>query len=272
MAKKQKNFTVQDEIRRDRRMRQARQYRRARTNLRRLVTAALCIAVFLLLAVTVTVIVTRVQTVSVSGNLRYTDAALLEAAALDGEILPLVGEDTVYRRIAAVCPYVERIELIKTYPSAVEIVITETEAVYATETHGKWISLDRELRVMDVIEQADGLIRLLLPELQSALEGSRIAFADETADAFVLDMLSVFFPEGAPRFLSSLDLRDRYAIVGMVGEQAKILFGDYRDSDVKLRLAAEVLADAVAENSERTLIDVSEPSRASAQYDYKGDF
>lgn len=272
MAKNKENFTVRDEIRRDRRMRQARQYRRARTRLRRLTTVTLCIAVFLLLALTVAALVTRVQTVRVSGNTRYTDAVLLDAAALDGEILPLIGKESVYRRIAAVCPYVENIELVKTYPSAIEIVVTETEAAYATQMRGKWLSLDRDLRVMDAIENTEGLVCLLLPEMQSALEGSRIVFTNPADETFVAEMLSCFFPQGAPVLLTFLDLRDRYSIVGMVEEQAKILFGDYRDPDIKLRLAVEVLADAVAENSKRTLIDVSEPSRVSAQYDYKGEF
>lgn len=272
MAKKRENFTVQDEIQRDRRMRRARQYRRARTRLQRWVTAVLCITVFLLMVLTVTVVVTRVQTVRVSGNVRYTDLELLDAADLTGEILPLIGEDAVYKRIVAACPYVERVELVKTFPAAIELVVTETVAVYATETHGNWISLDGDLRVMDAIEKTDGLIRLFLPALQSAVEGNRIVFADAESEAFTMEMLSCFFPEGAPAFLTSLDIRNRYSIVGMVGEQAKILFGDYRDPDIKIRLAAEVLADAITENSSRTLIDVSEPSRASAQYDYKGEF
>ena len=272
MAKKSTNFTVQDEIRRDRRMRQAKKLRHARTRLRRGFTVVLCVAAFLILALTVTALVTRVQTVHVSGNLRYGDAELLEAAALTGEILPLLREESVYTRIVAVCPYVEKVELVKTYPAAVEIRVSETEAVYATQTHGRWLSLDASLRVMDSIESAGNLTVLRLPPVQSALEGSRLFFADTESDTFVTEMLTLFFPEGGERQLTALDLTDRYSIVGTVGESAKILFGDYRNMDVKLTLAQKILADAAAEASTRTLIDVSEPSRASAKYDYKGEF
>ncbi len=272
MARRRTNFTVQDEIRRDRRMRQTKNLRRARTRLQRFFTGTLCIGVFLLLAFTVTVIVTRVQTVSVSGNLRYSDTELLEAAAIDGEILPFLREENVYSRIVAVCPYVETVELVKTYPSAVEIRVRETESVYAAQVHGKWLSLDADLRVMDYMQTPAGLIVLQLPAVQSALEGSRLQFADTESDAFVTEMLDLFFPKGGEHMLTALDLTDRYSVVGMVGETAKILFGDYRNMDIKFTMAQKVLADAEAEASMRTLVDVSEPSRASAQYDYKGEF
>lgn len=272
MDRKNKNFTVQDEIRRNRKMRQARQLRHARSRMQRALAVILCLVVFLFLVLTITVLVTRVQTVTVRGNDRYNDAELLEAADITGEILPLLRAEVVYDRIAAVCPYVDRVQLVKTYPSTVEIVVTETEAIYATQTHGRWLSLDAGLRVMDYLEDVSALITLRMPEVQSALEGSRLVFADAESDGYVAGMLAVFFPEERELFLTALDMTDRYALVGMVGDEAKILFGDYQDLDVKVKMAKEILSDARAESSARTLIDVSEPSRASAQYDYKGEF
>lgn len=265
-------FTVQDEIRRDRRIRRAGQFRRARTRARRFMTALLCVAVCVLLVVAVAVAVTRVQTVSVSGNMRYTDNELLTASNAVGEILPLLREDTVYDRIAAMCPYVESVTLVKTYPTTLEIIVTETEAVYTAYARGRQMSLDAGLRVMDYTENTEGLILLELPEIQSALEGSRLVFAEEGSDTFVNEMLALFFAEGKTSLLTALDLTDRYAISGRVGDSAKIVFGDYKNIAVKLELAEQILADAAAEQSSRTLIDVSEPSRASAQYDYTGTF
>lgn len=266
------SFSVQDEIRRDRRMRRTSHVRRARSATQSILTAALCLVICVLLIIAVVCIVTRAASVTVSGNARYSDEEILTAADIDGDILPLLGEQAVYKRVAAACPYVESIELVKVYPSSVEIVVHETEPVYATRTHGRQLTLDKDLRVMDYTDNTDGLIGLSLPEFKNAVEGSRVVFADAESESFVLEMLDAFFGEKTTLAVTSLDLTDRYALTARVGDKAKILFGDYRNIDVKLTLAKKIMEDAEAAYSERTLIDVSEPSRASAQYDYNGEF
>ena len=266
------SFSVQDEIRRDRRMRRTSHVRRARSATQSVLTAVLCLTICVLLIIAVVCIVTRAATVTVSGNSRYADAEILTAADIDGDILPLLGEQAVYKRVAAACPYVESIELVKVYPSSVEIVVHETEPVYVTLTHGRQLTLDRDLRVMDFTDDADGLIRLSLPEFKNAVEGSRVVFADADSESFVLEMLDAFFGEKAALAVTALDLTDRYALTACIGDEVKIIFGDYRNIDVKLTLAKKILEDAEAAYSDRTLIDVSEPSRAGALYDYNGEF
>lgn len=266
-----KKFTVQDEIRRDRRIRQAGQLRKARTGVRRVLTALLCMAVCVCLVVAAAALVMRTQNVTVSGNARYSSEELLSAANVDGDVLPLIGEKQIYERLAERFPYVDSVQLMKTYPSTLEIVVRETEAVFATRVHGRSLSLDSRLRVMDYTEDIDGLIYLELPPVQTAIEGSRIVFAEQESDTFVSEMLSMFFP-GEERFLTALDLRDRYSITGRVENRAKIIFGDYRNVAQKLELAKSTLASAEEDYSKRTLIDVSATTFAAVQYEYQGEF
>jgi len=265
------NFTVHDEIRRDRRIRRAGQLRKARIGFRRFATALLCIGVCICLVVAVAALVMRTQTVVVSGNARYVSDELLLAADASGEILPLIREKKIYERIAGACPYVESVRLVKRYPSTLEIVVKETEAVFATCVRGQQLSLDRDLRVMDYTQDTEGLIRLELPEVQSAREGSRVVFAVEKDDNYVTEMLALFF-DGSTPFLTVLDLRDPYAITGRVEDRAKIIFGDYRSMEIKLALAKEALASAEADQSKRTLVDVSAANSAAVQIDYQGEF
>lgn len=266
-----KKFTVQDEIRRDRRIRQAGQLRKARTGVRRVLTALLCMAVCVCLVVAAAALVMRTQNVTVSGNARYSSEELLSAANVDGDVLPLIREKQIYERLAERFPYVDSVQLVKTYPSTLEIVVRETEAVFATRVHGRSLSLDSRLRVMDYTEDIDGLIYLELPPVQTAIEGSRIVFAEQESDTFVSEMLSMFFP-GEERFLTALDLRDRYSITGRVENRAKIIFGDYRNVAQKLELAKSTLASAEEDYSKRTLIDVSATTFAAVQYEYQGEF
>ena len=260
-------FSVQDEIRRDRRIRQTGRVRRVRNKANTFFTAVLCVAICILLIVAVGITVTRVKTVNVVGNLRYSAEEIQSAAKLDGEIMPLLGEKTVYRRISEVCPYVDSVELVKEYPSTLTVEVFETEAVFAVRTHDRTLTLDRALRVMDYTDNIYGLILLILPELRSAVEGKRIVFADEEMSEYVDGMLEQFVESNNAEWLTELDVTDRFALKGRAAN-ADIVFGDYKNIPEKLTMAEKLLSDAEAEYAKYAYIDVSVLSQASLKLEY----
>ena len=260
-------FSVQDEIRRDRRIRRAGRVRRVRSKANVFFTVALCVAICLLLIVAIGITVTRVKTVSVVGNLRYSAEEILSAAELDGEIMPLLGEKSVYRRISEVCPYVDGVELVKEYPSSLTVKVIETEAVFAVRTHERTLTLDKSLRVMDYTDNIDGLILLVLPELRSAVEGKRIVFADEDMASYVDGMLEQFIDSDNAEWLTELDVTDRFSLKGRAAN-AEIVFGDYKNIPEKLIMAGKLISDAEAEYAKYAYIDVSVLSQASLKLEY----
>ena len=253
-------FTVQDEIRRDRRVRRAGQYRRARRRTAPMVAVAVCVLLCLALL--------GGETVTIDGNVRYTDGEILAASGIHaGDSMLLIRKDKLLRKITALCPHVETIEIAKTYPSALTIRVTETGAVYFTQVRDRVCTLDASLRVIECTDAVDGLIELRLPEIKSAVEGSALVFADAEDDARVRTILETLGGADDVLALDCLDLRDRYNITAYAAGRAEILFGDAARLAVKLRIAREVYADALAEGSGGTRIDVSEPSRVSVSYD-----
>lgn len=261
-------FSVQDEIRRDRRMRRAGQYRRAKRRTAPLVAVLSCVLLCLALLGAAAALLLRVETVEVNGNVRYTDSEILEASGIRiGDSMLFISRDKLFRKIAAVCPHVEQLELEKNYPSAVTIRVTETGAVYFTQVRDRICTLDASLRVIECADATDGLIELCLPEVKSAIEGSSLVFADAADDARVRAALDVLGEADDVLALDCIDLRDRYNIAAYAAGRAEIQFGDAAKLDVKLRIARQVYADALAENSSGTRIDVSEPSRVSVSYD-----
>ena len=210
----------------------------------------------------------RVETVTVDGNVRYTDGEILTASGIHaGDSMLLIRKDKLLRKITALCPHVETIEIAKTYPSALTIRVTETGAVYFTQVRDRVCTLDASLRVIECTDAVDGLIELRLPEIKSAVEGSALVFADAEDDARVRTILETLGGADDVLALDCLDLRDRYNITAYAAGRAEILFGDAARLAVKLRIAREVYADALAEGSGGTRIDVSEPSRVSVSYD-----
>ncbi len=267
-------FTVQDEIKRNRRLRRNARLRKARAKTYKLFTALLCITVFLITAAAILFTVTRVDNVTVIGNARYSAEDILEAADVNGAIMPFLSDETVKKRVVAVCPYVNSIELNKKYPDTLEIVVTEAIAVYTAYVHDRQYSLDADLRVIDFTKSKDGLIELVLPEVELVVEGSRLRFYDDANNERIPDLLNEFFGGENALPLTSLDLKNRFSITAMIGEDTKINFGDYNDIKLKLNTAHQILAKAREKNSARTLINVSSFSGAgpSAVYDYKGEF
>ena len=261
-------FSVQDEIRRDRRVRRAGQYRRAKRRTAPLVAVLLCVLLCLALLGGAAALLLRVETVEVNGNVRYTDGEILEASGIRvGDSMLFIRRDKLFRKIAAVCPHVEQLELEKNYPSSVIIRVTETGAVYFTRVRDRICTLDASLRVIECTDATDGLIELRLPEVKSAIEGSALVFADAEDDTRVRAALDVLGEADDVLALDCIDLRDRYNIAAYAAGRAEVLFGDAAKLDVKLRIARRVYADALAESSSGTRIDVSEPSRVSVSYD-----
>lgn len=261
-------FSVQDEIRRDRRLRRTGRYRRAKRRTAPLAAVAVCVLLCLVLLCGAAALLLRVESVTVVGNVRYTDAEILEASGIhQGDSILLLGRDKLFRRIAAACPYVEQLELTKTYPSALTLRVTETGAVYFTQVRGRICTLDSSLRVIELTDATEGLTELRLPEIKSAIEGSALVFSDAGDDARVRSALEMLGGADEVLAFDCIDLRDRYNIAAYLDGSVQVLFGDASDLAIKTRIARQVYADALTANSSGTLIDVSEPSCVSVSYD-----
>lgn len=267
-------FSVQDEIRRNRRLSQNKRIRQARETGRKLFAVLLSLTVVVITLIAVLLTVTRVRTVTVSGNERYSVDEILLAAEVDGDILPLMGKNSVYKKIVSACPYVNGIELKKSYPSSVEIVVTEAEVVYCAYIHDRLYSLDADLRVIEFTDNSDGLVELTLPEVVTVLEGSKIEFSDDRNNDLIPTVLDSMFGDINALPLTTLNLSNRFSISGTVGDGVKINFGDYNDISLKLNAASQLIEKATQQQSSRTLINVSvlSGSGPSMILDYEGEF
>ena len=266
------SFSVQDEIKRNRRIERNKRIRQARATRRKAITAFLCISVLLITVCAVLLTVMRVKEVSVSSNSRYSAEEILEAADLDGDILPFVSEEAVYKKIVSVCPYVNGIEIVKKYPYSAEVVVTETEVVYYSYLHGRPYSLDENLRVIEFTENDDGLVLLMLPQVSKAVEGETLVFTDSRYNTLILEILNELFGENALPFVS-VDLSNRFSITAAAEGSFKIEFGDYNDLTLKLKAASKLMQAAMEQESERTYINVSTLSGVgpSMILDYDGE-
>ena len=267
-------FSVQDEIKRNKRLRMNKKVREARGIANKFFIVSLLALIIALFAAAILFAVMRVETLSVSGNIRYTADDILEAANVNGAVLPFVNREKVEERIISEYPYVNSVELVKKYPSTLEIVIAEAEAIYVIDVRGKQYALDADLRVIDSIGSGE-LIELILPEVSSAEEGKKIVFYDSANNDRIPKMLDKIFTDENTLPLTKLDLSSRFFISGAIGNEVKILFGSYEKIPLKLKAANIYIEKARSEKSARTLVDVSPLDSGGTpgiEKDYKGEF
>lgn|GEM_PF-1819826 len=267
-------FTVHDEIKRDRRIRRNAKIRKARANTYKAITVVLCLAVALITVSAIIFTVTRVENITVTGNARYTSEEILAAIDLEGAVMPFLTDRAVEKKAISKCPYVNSVELKKTYPSTLEVIVNEAAAVYTAFIRDRQYTLDADLRVIDFSKSKDGLIELYLPEVASAVEGSKVRFYDESNETRIPELLDAFFNDENTLPLTSLNLTNRFSISGTIGESVKINFGDYNDIAIKLNAASQLVQKAGENKSGRTLVNVASLKGAgpSVIYDYEGEF
>lgn len=264
-------FSVEDELRRNRRMRLSSGIRKARRVRQAAVTAAICIFVVLFLTAALALTVFRVQTVTVKGNQRYSAEQLTAAIALrPTDCIFLLDEKTILSRILKSCPYVASVSLEKQYPAAISVTVEETRSVYTTEMFGERILMDAGFRVIGHGVPDGDEIEVRLPEIHSAVEGEVIRFTDAKHSEYVFSVLPEILNAELP--ITFADLQNRFSLSVRVGDTAQILLGDTAQIPLKLQVAKKVLEAAAAEGSARTKIDASDPGRVSASYDWSAPF
>ncbi len=270
--RQQTNFTVHDEIKRDRRMRQARNIKRARNQQRSVFAVLLCVTVFALIIFAILTLAMRVQTVQIDGSRRYSPEEIASAADIGGAILPFVSADKVEEKIRMSCPYVDNITLVKKYPSEVYIAVTETRAVYSLHVLGEYYSLDASLRVVDKDPVDVNLTELVLPTTKTTVVGREIEFSEAGKMTIIREVLEALSDYREDLRITKMDLSNNFHIYVYSDDRVKFYLGDYKNVGKKIEYAKSVLDSPQFASSERTYIDVSKLGGASVIPHYDGDF
>ena len=99
-------------------------------------------------------------------------------------------------------------------PSAVTFAITEDTAVFYAEIYGEIRALSPTLRVLDRVNREDidalGLIRLRMPEIQSAMAGRVIRFREEKYTRQIRDITAKILTSSLKERITTVDLRNPY--------------------------------------------------------------
>jgi len=168
-------------------------------------------------------------------------------------------------------PYIRRLEVNRTLPDQVMFTVTEDTAVFYTEIYGEIRALSGTLRVLEKTDAADaearGLIRLRLPQVQSAVSGRVLEFTSERSTLRIREILSQVIASALCGRITQIDLRDLRDL-RMVSDGTYLLtFGEADEVALKLRVASAVLGDRIFNGTIRAEIDLTVPDSTSVVFD-----
>ncbi len=99
----------------------------------------------------------RVNVITVTGNTRYSDAEVINASGVkEGDNLFLISRPKTAGAIVSKLPYIESVTPIKRLPDRVELRVTETRALCASQGGGDWWLLNNGCKLVDRGDQAAG--------------------------------------------------------------------------------------------------------------------
>ena len=244
---------MQDDARRDSYGVYRRRRRRRNMSLYYGTVAFIVLIIFAILSVTVFF---NVETVIVTGSSIYTAEEIAKASGIKG------GDNMIRRnmgkienRITEELIYIETAEIIRHFPSSLEISVSPCEetACLSNNENGYWIVSKTGKMLTLAEEPIDGLPVFYGTEPDGEqIPGMTFASEDEHKTEVIYELMgrldSVFGSK-----ITSYDITDRLNISCMYEDRVEIELGVISDIDYKFRLANEILSTKISPDAEGRL-------------------
>ncbi len=238
------------------------------------------VLLFIILAAAVLVVILviyntffTVKEITVEGASFYTSEEIIKASGLKtGErLFSYIGSDAK-DAIADKCRRIGSVSISCHIPDKLTIIVSEDKPTFYAYVLDECYTFSQELRLIDIKADAgdtSGMIKLGLPAIKSAKAGGEVEFFSElrgldvktTVDALTS---SALYESGR---ISSIDFTDYLSITMVCDAKYLMKFGACDDMDIKLKLASEVLKDAMFETGNKAIIDLSDTSETSVIID-----
>jgi len=210
----------------------------------------------------------RVKHVEVEGSTRYSAEEILAAADIEIGTNLFKADDEDLLPILEKLAYVKEVKLSRKLPDTVVISITEDEAQYVSEIYGQMYLLSSKLRVLEAIDKYSeigelGLVRLYLPNVDSALIGKQLVFPDEVTDNYVTAYVQALAESPMLKITTAFDLRQRFDLALIAEDRYLVDLGTGTELSTKLTVVAGMLENPVFDDEVPATIDATNPEQCS---------
>ena len=233
------------------------------------VSAVLCIALACGIAFAVYKGLFRISVFNVSGNgSTYSADELMAAMGISyGDGLYSFSKNSAEHAVMRKYPEINSVKFELIPPSTVNVSLSFTKEVFYVNIYGEFWTLDGDFRLINAITAADasarGLIKLIIPEITSAVAGNVIEFSNQKAERYMKKFSSALLGSSLSDRLSAADISDVYNMKLVCDKMYLVTLGDSDTLEEKLLFTEAVLADRMFSSGNKATIDVSNISEAS---------
>lgn len=208
------------------------------------ITAFLC--VFLLF---------KVRDIEITGDVVYEQSDILNVCGYEiGDNLALLSVKDEEEALVQQLPYIEDVDIIRHFPSTLEIHITGAKEAACISSSGQWYAVSSSGKILEAKSEADtGVMQVTGLTLTDPKPGSQFQAQDEDyQSAFQTILTALAGMDGLGDF-TTLDLTDLYNIT--MNYQDRILFqlGSTVQLDYKLDLGYRLVTQKLESNDSGTL-------------------
>ncbi len=236
----------------------------------------------------------KVDTINVSGDLSaYNETRVAEASGISiGKSIFSSSAFKIKRNIRENIPLADKIKVRKNiFTGQVNIEITFLPFDYYIEYKNRYYAVDEELTVVDIRDSENdfsslGARLLVIPKICQPVFGEQLVFydtvenpdgdenfdgsfvteiKDKSAYDYVFDVVRELRASKDYSSLTKIDLTQKFSVTGVYKNAFKVDFGSVANFELKLMVLSDVLADTSWQHSGFGVIDIKDPSAATAR-------
>ena len=199
----------------------------------------------------------RIRTFEVTGNVRYTAQEIATASGLaEGDILMDVNKTSTASKLITGLPYVEEVVISKALPGTIRLEVKECTAAYAavSEFQTTWL-LSEEGKLLEEVDDAAGFPIITGTELQLPTGGDMAVFTDPVKGQMAIKLLEAVEQTELGSQITVVNVTNVDGVSVSYQERLSLNLGDGSDAVYKLQYFKAILSQLPADA--RGIVDLS---------------
>ena len=218
------------------------------------------VIVFIILANTVLFKCTRIN---VSGNVKYTSDEIIEKSGLQiGENLLKINVTDARDNIVASLAYIDDAEVKKSFPTNINITVTEAEKAYCISEGGVTAAISRKGKILEHCEAGDlPIVKGFEPE---SLETGRWLKSKTEGKTELPESIFKAADKTSLKNITEIDITDKFSIKVVVENRVILNLGSADEIESKFLVAVELINNQLGKDEYVTIL-LSNPEKVPVQ-------
>lgn len=230
-----------------------RKKRRRRRNLS-LYYLLLLILVIIVGCVLSTTVFFKIQTISISGDVRYDEAEILAACPIKvGDNLVLAGTSKAEELLYGKMGYVDSVKVKKVFPDKIEIIFVPSVPYAYIEGEECCYLISSGGRILEITDERNGSEPLIKGYDPQPLKLGDILISLDEKKEKVFENIKGVLDDYSDMKIDSVDISDRYNLVVRCENRVNIELGSQVDLEYKMSFAKELMESRIPKNKEGTI-------------------